>query len=121
LVIWILQAVLAVVFVTAGSVRLSQPEEKLADRMGWVADFSPPAVKVIGLLQVLAAAGLILPSLSGVLPWLTPLAAGGLVLVVSGASCTHVRRRDYSSIAMTAILLLMAATTANGKLSALHL
>ncbi|MGD0573924.1 MAG: DoxX family protein [Anaerolineales bacterium] len=72
LVIWILQAVLAVVFVMAGSMKLSQPREKLAVRMGWVAHFSAPAVKVIGLLEVLAAAGLILPSLSGVLRWLTP-------------------------------------------------
>ncbi len=38
-----------------------------------------------------------------------------------GASFTHLRRREYSSIAMTAILLLMAASTAYGKFSALHL
>jgi uncharacterized membrane protein YphA (DoxX/SURF4 family) len=36
----------------------------------------------IGLTEVLGAAGLVLPMATGTLPWLTPLAAVGLAIIV---------------------------------------
>jgi uncharacterized membrane protein len=67
-VLWILAALLAVAFLFSGITKLTQPREKLAVRMGWVEDFSPRTVKVIGVLEVLAAIGLILPAALNIVP-----------------------------------------------------
>ena len=63
LILWIAAGVLAAAFLAAGSMKLMQPKEKLAESgMGWTEDFSPGAVKAIGALAVLAAIGLIVPA-----------------------------------------------------------
>jgi len=63
-------------------------------RMDWVKDLSIGNIRLIGLLEVLAAVGLILPQWTGILPWLTPLAAAGLVLIMMGAMLVHMRRGE---------------------------
>ena len=95
--------------------KLSQPKEKLAQNMGWVEDFSQPAVRLIGAVEVLGAIGLVLPALTGILPWLTPLAALGLVLTMVGAALTHLRRKEYGNIAVNVALLVLAAFVAYGR------
>jgi uncharacterized membrane protein YphA (DoxX/SURF4 family) len=114
-VLWILAAVLAVAFLFSGITKLSQPREKLAAQMGWVEDFSPQTVKVIGALEVLAAIGLILPAVLNIVPVLVPLAATGLVALMVGAALTHRRRREYAIIAVNLVLLIMAAVVAWGR------
>ena len=113
--LWVVQGLLAVAFLGAGAMKLSQPKEKLAANMGWVEDFSQPAVRLIGAVEVLGAIGLVLPALTGILPWLTPLAALGLVLLMVGAALTHLRRKEYGNIAMNAVLLVLAAFVAYGR------
>ena len=54
-VLWIIAGVLAAAFLGAGLTKLLQPKEKLTTTMGWVEDFSPGAIKLIGALEVLAA------------------------------------------------------------------
>ena len=83
--------------------------------MGWAQDFSPNTLKAIGLAEVLGAVGLILPALTGILPWLTPLAAIGLVLVMIGAAFTHFRRGESSNIIGNLVLLALAAFVAYGR------
>jgi uncharacterized membrane protein YphA (DoxX/SURF4 family) len=95
--------------------KLSQPKEKLAKNMAWVEDFSQPAVRLIGAAEVLGAIGVVLPALTGILPWLTPLAALGLVLTMIGAALTHLRRKEYGNIAMNAVLLVLATFVAFGR------
>ena len=111
---WVAQVLLAVAFLGAGATKLSQPKEKLAKNMAWVEDFSQPAVRLIGVAEVLGAIGIVLPPLAGILPWLTPLAALGLVLTMIGAALTHLRRAEYGNIAMNAVLLVLAAFVAYG-------
>jgi hypothetical protein len=79
-----------------------------------VEDFSQQTVRIIGVLEVLGAIGIVLPALSGILPSLTPLAALGLVLTMIGAALTHLRRSEYSVITVTAVLLIQAAFVAYG-------
>lgn len=122
--LWIAQILLAVLFLMAGVMKASQSKEKLLenkDRMGWVEDFSDGQIRLIGILEILGAAGLILPALTGILPWLTPLAAVGLVLTMIGAALTHLRRQEYSKIAMNVVLLLLAAFVVYGRFFALPL
>src|SRR5918997_3570616 len=113
--LWVAQVLLAVAFLGAGATKLSQPKEKLLKNMAWVEDFSQRTVRLIGTLEVLGAIGVVLPALTGILPWLTPLAALGLVLVMIGAALTHLRRAEYGPITVPAVLLILAAFVAYGR------
>jgi DoxX-like family len=61
----------------------------------------------------------VLPALTGILPWLTPLAALGLVLTMLGAARTHLRRTERSSSAEPAVLPILAAFATYGRFFAL--
>ena len=114
--LWILQATLAAIFLTAGLKKLVQPKEKLETKMGWVNDFAPGSVKAIGLLEILAGLGLIVPGVLRIAPQLTVWAAIGLVVLMIGAAVTHTRRKEPLMIVPTLILATLAAVTAWGHL-----
>jgi uncharacterized membrane protein YphA (DoxX/SURF4 family) len=117
--LWVVQVLLALAFLGAGAAKLSQPKEKLLKNMAWVEDFSQQTVRLIGALEVLGAIGVVVPALTGILPWLTPLAALGLVLLMIGAALTHLRRTEYGNVAVNALLLILAAFVAYGRFFAL--
>lgn len=114
-VLWILQAVLAVAFAMAGLMKLTQPKEKLLGRLPWVEDFSPATVKLIGAAELAAAVGLILPAATRIAPVLTPLAATGLVVLMVLAAIAHSRRKEPNGIAVNAVLAVLAAVVAWGR------
>ncbi len=70
----IAQGILAVAFFGAGSMKLLKSHDALKAKMGWANDFSSGFVKLIGVVEVAAALGLVLPGLTGIAPILTPLA-----------------------------------------------
>ncbi|MCA9941515.1 MAG: DoxX family protein [Anaerolineales bacterium] len=113
--LWIVQGMLAVAFLMAGGMKATQPIEKIRERLPFAEDFAERTVRVIGILEVLAAVGLILPPITKILPILTPLAGVGLVLTMIGAIITHVRRGEYSAIVANVVLLLLAAFVAYGR------
>jgi uncharacterized membrane protein YphA (DoxX/SURF4 family) len=113
--LWTVAGVLAAAFLVAGLTKLTQPKQKLAGHMGWVEDFSPGVVKVIGGLEVLAAVGLILPAALDVVPVLVPLAAVGLVVLMAGAAITHLRRHEAQLVVINAVLLLLAVVVLWGR------
>jgi predicted tellurium resistance membrane protein TerC len=113
--LWILQIVLAAMFAMAGLAKSTQPKEKLAARLPWVEDFSPGTVRFIGVVELLAAIGLVAPAATGILPVLTPLAATGLAIVMALAMNTHRRRREPGAIAFNAVLLAVAVVIAWGR------
>lgn len=110
LLLWIMQILLAALFGMAGSMKASSSKEVIkkrgGKRMAWVDSLSEGNVKIIGVLEILAAIGLILPLATGILPWLTPLAAVGLGLTMIGAIILHVQRGDGMSSVMTNVVLL---------------
>ena len=114
--LWILQGTLAAIFLTAGLKKLIQPKEKLETKMGWVNDFAPGSVKAIGLLEILAGLGLIVPGVLQIAPLLTTWAAIGLVVLMIGAAVTHARRKEPRMIVPTLILATLAAVAAWGRL-----
>jgi hypothetical protein len=69
----------------------------------------PPFFRFIGFAEVLAAAGLTLPRWTGLLPWLTPLAAAGLVPIMLGAAVLHLRRSAYIQALGDALVLALVA------------
>jgi uncharacterized membrane protein len=66
----------------------------------------------LGVAEVLAAVGLVLPALTRILPWLVSWAAGGIIIVMVSATGYHVVRGEVSSAVTTLILLVMAAFVA---------
>lgn len=113
--LWVLQGVLAAMFLMAGVMKTALPKDKLAKNLPWVEDFSPAVVKFIGAVEFLGAIGLIVPAVTGIAPILTPLAAGGLAVVMVLAAITHARRREPSAIAFNAVLLIVAVVIAWGR------
>jgi DoxX-like family len=85
IVLWIIQGLLAVLFLFAGGVKLVVPIDQLVKQMP---QFPGLFLRFIGVCEVLGAVGLILPRLLKIRPGLTPLAAIGLVVIMIGATVT---------------------------------
>src|SRR6266566_7403251 len=115
IVLWVVQILLAFAFVMAGIMKVSQPIDKLETRMGWVKDVGRRGVRLIGSLELLGAIGLILPAVTGIWSWLTPVAAAGLALTMVGAMITHGRRGEYSGIGANVVLLILALFVVYGR------
>jgi uncharacterized membrane protein YphA (DoxX/SURF4 family) len=113
-VLWVIAGVLAAAFLFGGAVKLVQPKEKLsATAFGkWAEDFSPGVIKAIGVLEILAAVGLILPAALDIAPILVPLAAAGIGLLMVGAAITHLRRHESMAIFANIVYLALAVVVA---------
>jgi uncharacterized membrane protein YphA (DoxX/SURF4 family) len=114
--LWIAQGMLAAMFMMTGIMKVVQKKEAMADKMGFVEDFSQMQVTGIGVLEIMGAMGVILPWATGILPWLTPLAAVGLALTMVGAFLTHLRRKELIPMGVVNIMLFsLALFTAYGR------
>src|ERR671912_2012788 len=80
--LWIVQGLLALLFLFTGGMKLVLPLEVLTEGTPLPGLF----VRFLGVAEVLGAIGLILPGLLGIRPRLTPLAACGLVIIMMGAT-----------------------------------
>ncbi len=109
IVLWILQVLLATQFVFHGWIFLFPPAD-LVDIMN--AEFAPWFRIFLGVAEWLGAAGLILPGLTRILPWSTPLAAAGLMIVVGSATVLHLSRGEIGSAIMTAVLFVLCTFVA---------
>jgi uncharacterized membrane protein YphA (DoxX/SURF4 family) len=115
LVLWIVQVLLALTFSNAAGRKLVRQKGKPSKSMAWREDFSQRTVRRVGVLELVGAVGLVLPALTGILPWLTPLAAAGLALTMIGAALTHLRRGEYETIPVIAMLTVMALFVTFGR------
>lgn len=115
--LWIVQIVLAIVFLMAGSMKAFQPKTVIMARgLGVLEPFKEWHVTLIGALELAAVAGLILPMALDVLPILTPLAAIGLILTMTVAGYTHYRNSEFSNIGINLFLGILALIVAFGRL-----
>ena len=115
--LWIVQVLLALAFLLAGVPKATQPIPALAKRITWANDVPEPLVRLIGVAEILGALGLILPALTGILPWLTVAAAIGLAVVMAAAIIFHILRRETNRIAMNVILLALLLFVVYGRLA----
>jgi uncharacterized membrane protein YphA (DoxX/SURF4 family) len=106
IVLSILDLLLAVVFVFAGSTKAFQPVEKLEPKMAWVKDYSPRNVKLIGWAELLGGVGLILPGLVG-LGVLQLAAAICLAVLMVGAVVWHIRHNDAKGAIPSGVLAVL--------------
>ncbi|MFI5776521.1 DoxX family protein [Nocardia sp. NPDC051570] len=107
---WIAAALLALFYLYAGGMKVLRSRDRLRPMMAWVDRIPLPAVRTLGMLELLGALGLILPPLTGLAPWLALAAAIGFVLLQIGAIPVHLTGEDRS-VALNLALLLAAAVT----------
>jgi uncharacterized membrane protein YphA (DoxX/SURF4 family) len=111
---WVLQILLAVVFLLHGllfTVGYEVLTRRMRERRQTVSPLHPTFRQFIGVAEIAAAVGLIVPPAIHVLPWLAPLAAAGLAIIMAGAAVRHARRRETLEVVGTVALGLLAATT----------
>jgi hypothetical protein len=106
---WVVAALLAVFYLYAGGKKVVQTKAQLEPMMGWVDRVPMPAVRAIGTLELLGAAGLILPPLTGIAPVLALIAAIGLLLIQLGAIVVHLTRGEAKLIGLNIALVAVAA------------
>jgi len=112
---WILQGVLALVFLFHGILYAFGPEplvRSMREQGKW-----PPAIPAwfrifIGVAELLAVVGLVLPGLLHLFTFLTPIAAAGLTIVMFSASIYHLRRREVTALPVVGSLLVLTAVVA---------
>lgn len=107
--LWILQILLAAAFAAHGWLFLSPPPDLLALMNE---SLNPNFRLFLGVAEVLAAIGLILPGITRILPWLVALAAAGIMIVTISATVLHISRGEISSAVTTAILFALATFVA---------
>ena len=109
--LWIVQAVLALLFLFSGGMKLMLPLDKMAGPValpGWLLRF-------VGVCEVLGGVGLILPSVLRIRPGLTPLAACGLVIIMIGATVISIGAGLIGPAVFSPIVGLLAVFVAYGR------
>ena len=112
LVLWSVQVFLALFFLAAGAPKLIG---RGLERWTGFSELPRPMVVFIGLTEVLGAAGLVLPMATGIVPWLTPLAAVGLGIIVLMATGFHLRADERVNALETGLWASIAAVIAIGR------
>jgi len=114
--LWIAQLLLAAAFGMAGLMKSTQPIATLGQSMGWVNAVPPALVRFIGISELAGAIGVVLPALTRIKPGLTPLAAGGLLLVMLFAAAFHTSRGELSALPINMVLGALAGFVAWGRI-----
>jgi uncharacterized membrane protein YphA (DoxX/SURF4 family) len=114
--LWIIQVLLALLFLFAGGTKLVLPVEVL-NAMGSPNQVHLPGLllKLVGLFEVLGALGLILPGLVRVKTGLTPLAAAGLVIIMIGAVVLTIIGDGITMAIFPLVVLFLVAFVAYGR------
>ncbi|MET9551068.1 DoxX family protein [Streptomyces sp. NPDC006627] len=107
---WIVAGLLALFYFYAGTLKVIRSRDQLRPMMAWADRVPLPALRALGAVEILGAAGLILPALTGIAPWLAPAAAVGFVLLQTGAIAVHLTGEDRR-ITLNVGLIAAAAVT----------
>jgi uncharacterized membrane protein YphA (DoxX/SURF4 family) len=109
--LWIVQVLLALIFLFAGGIKLVLPLEAITEQMPLPGLF----LRFIGVAEVLGAIGLILPGLLGVRANLTPVAAFGLVIIMTGATVLTLSGIGFAPALIPLVVGLLSAFVAYGR------
>ena len=109
IVVLVLEIVLASIFIYFGLSKLILPIEKIEKKVSWANDYPLNRLKIFGLLEVLGGIGLIIPHQLNIFPILTPVAATGLAMIMSGAIAVHLKRDELMMIIVNIVLIFLLA------------
>lgn len=113
--LWVAQVLLALAFGMAGVMKSFTPLAELATKLPWVASSPAALVRFIGVSELAAAIGLILPAATRIKPSLTPLAGAGLVVIMVLALAFHAVHSEFSAFPVNLVLGGLAAFVAWGR------
>ncbi len=113
-ILWVFQLILAIVFLGQGILKFAAPDN-LPEAMSWLYDMSPGLKALVGVAELAAAIGLILPAVTRIRPELVVWAAAGLVVTMVGAAVWHAGRDEMALIPGNLILAAMAAFVGYGR------
>jgi hypothetical protein len=114
--LWVAQVILALAILGAGFDQAANYDDA-ARRLAWIGALPRRFALVLGLLEMLAAVGLIVPAWSGVQPWLTIATALAIALLMLAAVTFHARRREVPQFAFSAAFLIVAAFVVIGRVT----
>jgi uncharacterized membrane protein YphA (DoxX/SURF4 family) len=115
IILWIFQALLAVMFIMAGTMKATQPIEILAEGLPWVTSTPIGLVRFIGISELLGGLGLLLPPLLRIRPFLTVWAALGLSVIMISAAIFHASKGEFSAIGVNVFILFFTLFIAWGR------
>src|SRR5215468_3149739 len=110
--LWITQVLLALAFVLTGMMKLTSPASQLSPMFGAT---PVPLIRFIGVAEIAAAVGLLLPSVTRLFPIFTPLAAAGLAVVMFCAVFFHISRSEWTALPGVVLLGVLAGFIAWGR------
>ena len=115
--LWIVQGLLAAMYLMAGSMKAFQPAKVRENpQMTWAHGKADSYIRFVGTSELLGALGLILPLVTGILPWLTVLAAVGLTIIqVLAIFQEHLPKKEYNVIPVNIVLLALAVFVVVGR------
>lgn len=113
--LWIGQGILGAVFTTIGAIKLLGSMPDLQAKFGFPEIVGEPMTRFIGASELAGGVGVIVPAAARVAPWLTPLAAGGLAVVMLAASGFHLARHERAALAKPLALGALAGVVAWGR------
>jgi uncharacterized membrane protein len=111
---WIAQVIAALAFGVHGYTLLFRPAQALR-QYPWAGDVPDSMKRLIGTAELLGAIGLIVPAVTKILPWLTPLAALGLTAIMVLAGVFHITRREWLGVLFNLVLGAIAAFVAYAR------
>jgi len=113
--LWIAQGLLAAMYLMAGIIKTFQVA-RAKEQMTWAKERSDGFVRFVGISEILGALGLILPLLTGILPWLTVFAAVGLTIIqLLAIFQEHLPKKEYNVIPVNIVLLALAVFVVIGR------
>ncbi|KAA6438281.1 DoxX family protein [Dyadobacter flavalbus] len=113
--LWTAQVLLAGSLAWGGMMKLFYPAEKLSIMWPWTGEVSAALLNFTGVIDLLAATGLILPALIRIQPKLTPVTACGVIILMVCASTFHILRNESQVIGANVFFAITAAFIAWGR------
>ena len=115
IILWFLQALLAIVFLTFGFFKLTRPIEELSYYLPWITDVPAIMVRCIGILESVFGLGMILPYFFKQISRFKFVAPLGIIILLCGAIYLHIQRGETMIIQVNVFLILAAAIVFTGR------
>lgn len=113
--LWVVQVLLALFFLMAGFNHGIRPLEEAVKTSPWITGIPAGLARFIGFAELAGAVGLILPAVTRIKPWLTPLAAVGLAIIMALAVPFHIMRGEANVIGIHVIVVALSVFVAWGR------
>ncbi len=113
--LWCAQALLALVYIPAGAMKLFSPVAQVAAQIPWAGDVPEAFLRLIGVVDLSAGLGLLLPALTRIAPRLTVWAAIGSIALQICAMLFHISRGEYPVVPMNLTIIALSAYVAWGR------